>query len=114
VALPDSRAYDTIVSYLGPHGPDNLLAFVVFVGVIGAGLAGLDLWFSGLVGVGIYLIYAVRQTLAERHAERTAEGDVAKKQVELQRYRDRQLAKIEREKIRTLATPKSAQGEATR
>jgi hypothetical protein len=114
VALPDSKAYDTIVSYLGPHGPDSLLAFVIFVGVIGAGLAGLNLWFSGFVGVGIYLIYAIRRTLAERHAERTAEGDVAKKQIELQGYRDRQIAKIEREKNRTLPTPKSAQGEATR
>jgi hypothetical protein len=42
------------------------------------------------------------------------EGDVAKKQIEIQKYRDRQIAKIEREKNRTLPTPKAAQGEAKR
>jgi hypothetical protein len=114
VALPSSKAYDTIVSYLGPHGPDGLLAFVIFVGVIGAGLSGLDLWFSGLVGVGIYLIYAVRRTLAEKHAERTAEREVTEKQLKLAGYRDRQLMKIEREKLKALSAPRSAQGEAKR
>jgi hypothetical protein len=50
-----------------------------------------------------------------RHGrERTAEGDVAKKQIEIQKYRDRQIAKIERGKNRTLPTPKAAQGEAKR
>ncbi|MBB5046557.1 hypothetical protein HNR60_001305 [Rhodopseudomonas rhenobacensis] len=110
MALPSARAYETIVNYLGPHGPDALLAFVIFAGVIGAGLAGLDLWFSGLVGIGIYLIYAVRRSLAEKHQERSAEQEVAKRELELKIYRDRQLMKVEREKLKALPPARSREG----
>lgn len=110
VALPSSKTYESIINFLGPHGPDGLLAFIIFVGVMGAGYAGLDLWFSGLVGVGVYSIYGIRRTLAERHQERSAEQVVVRKELELQEYRERQLAKLAREKLKALPPAKSREG----
>jgi hypothetical protein len=80
---------------------------VIFAGVVGAGLAGLDLWFSGSVGVGIYLIYAVRRSLSERHQERRAEQEVVRKEVELEEYRQKQFLKLERDKLKQLPPARS-------
>jgi hypothetical protein len=102
--FPDD-AYNSIINYLGPHGPDGLLAFVIFAGVLSGILAGLDPWLTAGFGIAIYLIYCARRGAAERHEERTAEQEVVKTQLELDRYRVGQRSKLEREKLKRLSPP---------
>lgn len=98
-------AYDNIIKYLGPHGPDGLLAFVIFAGVLSGVIAGLDPWLTVGFGIAIYLIYCARKGAAERHEERKAEQEVVRTQLELDRYRIGQRSKLEREKLKRLSPP---------
>jgi hypothetical protein len=101
IQLFSAQVYDAIVKYLGPHGPDGLLAFVIFAGAISAILSGLDPYLISGFGVIIYWIYSRRRGSAEKHAERMAEIEISKTELELQRYREEQLMKIGRDKIKT-------------
>jgi len=106
-----SQVYNTIVKYLGPHGPDALLAFVIFAGVLGAIVGGLDPYLATGFGIAIYGLYIFRRWGAERHAERMAETEIAKTELELQRYRESQLLKIERAKVKALSPPHAGKGD---
>lgn len=101
---------EIIVKYLGPHGPDGLLAFVIFsltLGVIGLGAPP---YLSIFFGLAIYVLYSQRRSSAEKHAERMAESDVAKTALGVEKYRTGQLARLERDKLKAL--PKPPKGEA--
>jgi hypothetical protein len=100
-----SQLYDTIIKFLGPHGPDGLLAFVLFAGALAAIATGLDPYLACGFAVIIYVLYSRRRTSAEHHAERMADADVAKTELALRKYREGQLARIERDKIRALSPP---------
>ncbi|MGY3036174.1 hypothetical protein ACVIIV_005344 [Bradyrhizobium sp. USDA 4354] len=108
-----SQVYGKIVDFLGPHGPDGLLAFVIFVGVLAAIKIGIDPYLATIFGVTIYGLYIARRWGAERHAERMAETEIAKTELELQRYRESQLLKIERAKVKALSPPKAGKGDKT-
>jgi hypothetical protein len=90
------------VDFLGPYGPDALLAFVLFLAALGAVSAGADPWFVGGLALFLYVIYAVRQTLAERHKERLRAKDVETTALNLQKYQIQQRAKLERERLKSL------------
>lgn len=108
-----SQLYETIVKYLGPHGPDALLAFVIFAGVFGATTYGFDPYLASFFGVAIYGLYSQRRSAAERHAERMAQTELAKTELALRKYRDGQLLKIEREKVKTLGSTQAGKGNGT-
>lgn len=96
----------TIVKFLGPHGPDGLLAFVFLVvasGLIAKGIPPLLVIL--LVGV-LYGIYAYRQTQAERHKERAAEIAVESKETDLRLLREKQAAKLRKDTVKAIQVGK--------
>lgn len=89
-----SAANKAIIKFLGPHGPDGLLAFVFFTIATGMILKGIDAIVVITLIVLVYGTYALRQTLAERHKERAARIEVEKKDADLRMFREREQAKI--------------------
>jgi len=95
-----------IVKFLGPHGPDALLAFIFFSGAVGLITAGYDIVTVSVFAVVLYAIYAVRQTQGERHRERAAQLAVETKENDLRIYRERQAAKIRKDTVKAIPAPK--------
>lgn len=104
--------YDSIVKHLGPHGPDGLLAFVIFAGVLSAILLGLEPYLTCGFGLAIFVIYCVRKGYAERHQERLAEQRVSETQLSNQRYREGQRSKLEQVRLKRLTTTAPQKGKS--
>lgn len=94
-----------ILKALGPHGPDGVLAFAIFVGVLVAAPA-LGLLPCAAFGIAMFVLYAVRQVLRERHAERMARVEIRRKQVAIEDYCAKQQVKL-RKKGQAAAEPRS-------
>jgi len=108
VALPGPKAYSSIVKHLGPHGPDGLLAFVLFVASSGLVALGWDPLQTYGFAVIIFAMYGIRQTLRERHQERSAEQAVKERELAIYEEKERQGLKIAKERAK-LAKQASAQ-----
>jgi hypothetical protein len=102
LSLFPRELYNSLIKYLGPHGPDGLLPLVIFAGVITAVMRGVEAWFAGLFGVAILGMFFMRRTAAKWHEERKAKQEVVKQQLELEKYRVGQRTKLEKEKIKRL------------
>lgn len=93
---------ETIVKFFGAHGPDGLLAFIIFTLTLSAVGMGAPPYLSIFFALAIYVLYVWRRNSDQGHQERMAENDVAKTALALKRFQAGQLARLEREKLKAL------------
>ena len=82
-----------------------MLAFAIFAGVLVSAPA-MGLLPCAAFGVVMFVLYAARQVLRERHAERMARMEIRRKQVAIEDYCAKQQVKL-RKKGRAAVVPRS-------
>lgn len=105
MAIFTSQIAARILKALGPHGPDGVLAFAIFLGVL-VSAPTLGLLPCAAFGVGMFILYAVRQVLRERHAERMMHLEIRRKQVAIEDYCAKQQVKLRTAGQASVAPPR--------